>query len=251
MPARRGAAWRGASRRRRDRRRSGGATWWDAAVDSYVTRCGGGRQAGLGATRLCERTDQSSREPRNELPRARASLLCFSSLSVPSSSTLSVYLSFSLRCSLLLSLYLLISSHSIRERVAPHVAASFFPRRSRVYLACVLHSSFSSSTRTFVPRPSTRRVELPLFALPAFYASSSLLRLLSPAATSVSVVYIRRLHARLLARARDARTTRLAGRRGAPSASESGRERGTRCAARALTGPDHREYHLPDAADAH
>jgi len=51
---------------------SGNATWWDAAADSYVTRCG--RQDSTGATRLCERADQSSREPRNELPRARAPL---------------------------------------------------------------------------------------------------------------------------------------------------------------------------------
>lgn len=91
-------------RRRRRRRRcrdsgsSGGATWWDAAADSYVIRCG--TQDSTGATRLCERTDQSSREPRNELPRARASLslsvLCFFSLSVPLEYSACVPLSLSL-----------------------------------------------------------------------------------------------------------------------------------------------------------
>lgn len=84
------------------RRDSGSATWWDVAVDLYVTRCS--RQDSTGATRLRERTDQSSREPRNELrARASLSLFLFFSLSVLRFCSLSVPLEYPVCPAFLLS----------------------------------------------------------------------------------------------------------------------------------------------------
>lgn len=136
------------------------------------------RQAGLGATRLCERTDQSSREPRNELPRARASLLCFSSLSVPSSSTSppSLSLSRALSLSVLLTASLpfcLVSSppHDPLLRAAGvslRVFPTFCPIAHRTPLAPSRPSTRSArtvrlrSTRENTPGPRCVLSHLPL-----------------------------------------------------------------------------------------
>lgn len=147
-------AWRGVALRRDDdvdrrRRRCRDSQWWwwwwwDAtAADSYVTRCG--RQDSTGATRLRERADQSSREARNELPRARsclslsfhlAFLLSFRFPGVPRLSPPSLFLSFALR---------------LPPPVLPALPSSVLPLAVRFYVVIC-----SSPRRSYQPRDPLR-----------------------------------------------------------------------------------------------
>lgn len=178
-----------------------------------------GRQDSVGATRLYERTDQSSREPRNELPRARASLLVF-------------FFSFrSLECSFV-SLFLSLS-------FSRFLAARFYERRN-----------VSSSPRRSCLPPSSSilpAVDRPSVSVPIREHSR-----IPPAAISVSVTYTNYRHSCSSSRSR--RTYDAAA--GRPRNAEGSRVWSKASAAtRALDPPppsssSSREYHLPDAADA-
>lgn len=157
------------------------------------------RQAGLGATRLCERTDQSSREPRNELSRARVPLSCVFPLFPFRSGILRLSFARSLR-SVSFRLRLSRGRHALTSSfVSVLVAPAYLAISSRTRSHLFLRSSsirFTCLTRSApVPVPSTSVRPSTASHLPLSRSRSRTHR---------------RLHARPLARARDAYTTRLA-----------------------------------------